>query len=261
MDENNSIQLFEDRKIRTAWDEEKEEWYFSVQDVVAVLSESTDPKQYIKKMRGRNLPQSEYMVCATYRKRGKEVCSSHQIRNSVIEEFLLDGIRNVTAYVREHEEEFVEMVTKLSKAETEKTLRDEKRELEQAQTRIHKLDTIVQRLYEDNVEGKISDERFAKMSESYEAEQKALEERITVLQSNIAAQQENRVNVDSFIAPVRKHTDIRELNAEIIREFVDHIEVFQAERVCGKKVQKLRIVWNCIGSFNPPQPKDKGKTA
>ena len=55
------------------------------------------------------------------------------------------------------------------------------------------------------------------------------------------------MNVDSFIAPVRKHTDIRELNAEIIREFVDHIEVFQAERVCGKKVQKLRIVWNCIG--------------
>ena len=54
MDKNNSIQLFEDRKIRTAWDEEREEWYFSVQDVVAVLSESTDPKQYIKKMRARD---------------------------------------------------------------------------------------------------------------------------------------------------------------------------------------------------------------
>ena len=54
MDENNSIQLFEDRKIRTVWDEEKEEWYFSVQDVVAILSESTDPKQYIKKMRARD---------------------------------------------------------------------------------------------------------------------------------------------------------------------------------------------------------------
>ena len=54
MDENNSIQLFEDRKIRTAWNEEQEEWYFSVQDVVAVLSESADPKQYIKKMRARD---------------------------------------------------------------------------------------------------------------------------------------------------------------------------------------------------------------
>ena len=69
------------------------------------------------------------------------------------------------------------------------------------------------------------------------------------------------MNVDSFIALVRKHTDIRELNAEIIREFVERIEVFQAERVCGKKVQKLRIVWNCIGSFYPPQPDGKEKTA
>ena len=112
-----------------------------------------------------------------------------------------------------------------------------------------------------NVEGKISDERFAKMSESYEAEQKTLDERITVLRGNIVAQQETRVNVDSFIALVRKHTDIRELNAEIIREFVERIEVFQAERVCGKKVQKLRIVWNCIGSFNLPQLDGKGKTA
>ena len=54
MDRNNSIQLFEDRKIRTAWDEEQEEWYFSVQDVIAVLAESSDPKQYIKKMRARD---------------------------------------------------------------------------------------------------------------------------------------------------------------------------------------------------------------
>ena len=137
-------------------------------------------------VRGRNLPQSEYMVCATYRKRGKEVCSSHQIRNSVIEEFLLDGIRSMTAYVREHEDEFVEMVTMLSKAETEKALRDEKRELEQAQTRVRKLDAIIQRLYEDNVEGKISDERFAKMSENYESEQKSLERRIIEIRSSIA---------------------------------------------------------------------------
>lgn len=199
-------------------------------------------------------PGQEYMVCATYRKKGKDQCTSHQIRNSVIEEFLLDGIRSMTAYVREHEDEFVEMVTKLSKAETEKALRDEKRELEQAQTRVRKLDAIIQRLYEDNVEGKISDERFYKMSESYEAEQKALERRIADLRSNIAAQQESRVNVNSFVALVRKHTDIRELSAEIVREFVERIEVFQPAQVGGRKVQRLRIVWNCIGEFALPQP-------
>ena len=74
MDENNSIQLFEDRKIRTAWDEEKEEWYFSVQDVVAVLSESTDPKQYIKKMRARDpqLSANWGTICTPVRMKGKD---------------------------------------------------------------------------------------------------------------------------------------------------------------------------------------------
>lgn len=68
-------------------------------------------------VRGRNLPQSEYMVCATYRKKGKNVCTSHQIRNSVIEEQILAGIRKITSYAREHEDEFVQMVAKKSQDE------------------------------------------------------------------------------------------------------------------------------------------------
>lgn len=212
-------------------------------------------------VRGRTLPQSEYMVCATYRKKGKVVCSSHQIRNSVIEELLLDGLRNVTAYAREHEGEFVEMITKKSKAEVDRRIRDSKRELEQSLARIHKLDDIIQRLYEDNVEGKISDERFMKMSENYEAEQKTLEHRVAELRSTISAEQESTVNVGRFLTLVRKYTDIQELNAEIIREFVERLEVYKAGRVCGKKVQRIRIVWNCIGEFNPPLSKDDEKTA
>lgn len=212
-------------------------------------------------VRGRSLPQSEYMVCATYRKKGKEVCPSHQIRNSVIEKYLLVGIREITEYVRVHEDEFVEMVTRKSRAAAERSLRDGKRELEQAQARIRKLDDIIRRLYEDNIEGKISDERFAKMTESYEAEQKTLESRVAELREQIADQQESSVNVDRFLALVRRYTDIRELTPEIIREFVERIEVYQAERVCGKKIQRMRIVWNCIGEFMPPQPKKKEESA
>ena len=175
--------------------------------------------------------------------------------NSIINQKAMpDSIRSMTTYVREHEDEFVEMVTKLSKAEAEKALRDEKRELEQAEARVHKLDTIIQRLYKDNVEGKLSDERFAKMSENYESEQKSLERRTIELRSNIAIQKENCINVSSFVALVRKHTDIQELSAEVIREFVERVEVFQPVRVGGRKVQRLRIVWNCIGEFTPPQP-------
>lgn len=212
-------------------------------------------------VRGRSLPQSEYMVCATYRKKGKDICPSHQMRNSVIERYLLAGIREITGYVQENEDAFVEMITKKSRAEVDRSLRDDKRELEQSQARIHKLDEIIQRLYEDNIEGKISDERFAKMSESYETEQKTLECHVTELRSMIATQQESSVNVDLFLAKVRKYTDIRELTPEIIREFVERIEVFKPEQINGHKVQKMRIVWNCIGEFMPPQPKKNEKSA
>lgn len=212
-------------------------------------------------VRGRTLPQSEYMVCATYRKKGKHLCTSHQVRNSVLEELILDGIRSVTAYARDHEDEFVELVTKKKKAEAERCLRDSRREIEQAKTRIRKLDEIIQHLYEDNLEGKISDDRFVKLTETYETEQKTLSARMIELKDIISSEQTASVNVDWFLSLVRKYTDVQELTAEIIREFVERVYVHKAEYVDGRRVQRIRIVWNCIGEFNPPEPCDQRKTA
>ncbi len=203
-------------------------------------------------VRGRGWEhEKEYFVCATYRKI-KGGCSSHQIRNAVVEELLLDGIRRVTAFARECEEDFVEMVTKKTRSELDKSMRDSRRELEQAQARIAKLDEIIQRLYEDNIEGKISDERFTKMTANYEAEQQALEKRVTELKSIMTEDKESALNVDHFLSLVRKYTDIKELTAEIIREFVEKIYVYKAERIDGRRVQRIKIVWNCIGEFDPP---------
>jgi site-specific DNA recombinase len=203
----------------------------------------------------------EHFVCATYRK-VKGGCSSHQIRNVVVEELLLDGIRNITAFAGDHEDEFVQMVTDKTRAEVNRSLRDDKRELEQAQVRAGKLDDIIQRLYEDNLDGKISDERFAKMTTSYEDEQKMLESRIRELKAAIGTVTENTSNVDAFLKLVRKYTDIQELTAEIIREFVEKIYVYKAEHIDGKRVQRIKIVWNCIGEFIPPDKcKKDEKTA
>ena len=189
-------------------------------------------------VRGRNLPQKEYMVCSTYRKI-KGGCSSHQIRNEVLERLLLDGIQTVTAYAREHEADFVELITQKSQTELDKSLRDGKRELEQAQARIRKLDDIIQRLYEDNLEGKVSDERFARMTANYEEEQKGLESRVAELKKLLAAEKDRSVNVDHFLTLVRKYTDVQELTAEIVREFVEKVYVHQAERIDGQKVQRI----------------------
>ena len=203
-------------------------------------------------VRGRGWEhEKEYFVCATYRKI-KGGCSSHQIRNVVVEELLLDGIRKITSFARDNEGEFVEMVTKKTQIDLDKSLRDGKRELEQSLARIKKLDDIIQRLYEDNIEGKISDERFAKMTANYEAEQHTLECRVDELKATITTEKESSLNASHFINLVRKYTDIHELTAEVIREFIEKIYVYKAERFDGKRIQHIKIVWNCIGEFDLP---------
>ena len=67
--------------------------------------------------------------------------------------------------------------------------------------------------------------------------------------------------MERFLTLVRKYTDIRELTAEVIREFVERIYVHKAERIDGRRVQRIRIVWNCIGEFIPPMPQKEEKTA
>ncbi len=190
--------------------------------------------------------EQEYFVCARYRKK-KNGCTQHRIRNIAVEQLLLDGIREITSFARAHEDEFVEMVTKRKKAEIDRGLQDAGQELDKAEERIRKLDVIIRRLYEDSVEGKITDERFRKLSTDYEEEQKALTARTAQLKQTMAAEQEAGMNAESFLRIVRKYTDIRELNAEIIREFVEKVMVHEAEKVDGQRVQKVRIVWNCIG--------------
>ena len=171
-----------------------------------------------------------------------------------MEEILLRELRLITAYAREHEEDFIQLVTRHSEKELTRQLRDSTRELEQAEERIGKLDSIIQRLYEDNVEGKISDERFAKLSASYEAEQNQLESRKAELTEFIDASKKQRLNVDSFLGMVRKYTDITELTAEIIRSFVEKIEVLKPEKVPGTRTKKQTIViyWNFIGAVEIP---------
>lgn len=199
--------------------------------------------------RGRKVShEQEYFVCARYRKK-KNGCTNHSIKNVDVEALLLDGIRLITAFARNHESEFVEMVTKGKMAEMNRNLRESRYELEKAHARIHRLDDLIQHLYEDNVDGKISDERFAIMTAKYEEEQKDLQKRVKELNEAIAAAQEQSVNLTRFLDLVRKYTDIHELTAEIIRQFVAKVIVHQAEKIDGHRVQKVRIVWNCIGEI------------
>ena len=149
----------------------------------------------------------------------------------------------------------MQLVTRQNEKELDHQLRDSHRELEQAKDRIAKLDSIIQRLYEDNIDGKISDERFSRMSATYEEEQKQLESRSAELQQFIVTSKDKRLNVDSFLSLVRRYTDITELTAEIIRTFVERVEVQQPEKVPGTRTKKqtIAIIWNFIGAVNIPE--------
>ena len=200
---------------------------------------------------GKRRRELDHYVCGLYR-RQKKGCDgrSHTIRINKIENILLNSIRSVTTFAREHEDEFVALIAQKSRKAVDKTLRDAKKELEHADSRMKKLDTLIQRLYEDNVDGKISDERFAKMTATYEEEQKTLAVRSEELKAVIAKESETTANVSGFLSIVQKYTDIPELTAEIVREFIKKVYISHPEEIDGKRTQKIVIVWNCIGEFH-----------
>ncbi len=198
----------------------------------------------------------EHFVCATYRK-VKGGCSSHQIRNVVVEQLITEDLRKVLAFAKEREDEFIETVTSNSEKERAKALRQVQKEYDQAQARIAAIDKIIQKLYEDKVLGSISDERFHRMSADYETEQQELIKRSSVLKRTIDATKEKTLNTDRFLGLVRKYTEITELDAEIIREFIDRIIVYKTESVNGRRKQRIRIIYNCIGAVDIPKNLEK----
>ena len=202
--------------------------------------------------------EQEHFVCATYRKQ-KGKCTSHQIHNVQVEQILLTEINRMLAFVRDREGEFVELLTKKNERDLNRQFREYSRELEQATQRITKLDGIIQRLYEDNLDGKISDERFAKMTATYEQEQKDLQARVIVLRETLSKAKAQRLNIDSFLAQVKKYTEVKELDAEIIRALVERIDVFKPEKVPGTRTKKQTILihWNFIGAVELPQEQKK----
>ena len=173
----------------------------------------------------------------------------------VLEEIVLHDLNRVLSFASNHEKEFIELVTSSTQAELDKTARQAKREYESAMARINKLDSIIQKLYEDNLEGKISDERFQKMTESYELEQKNLQARVKEIETQLSSIAEQKANTTSFISTVKSCTEVKELDAKTLRIFIEKIIVHQKEKIDGVKTQKVEIIYNGIGKIQIPQEK------
>lgn len=200
--------------------------------------------------RRANDPDTKHnFVCSNYRS-DTHNCSMHYIRNVVVEQLVLENLREVVSYVKAYEDEFVQMVMDADIKQKSKELAKKKRVLSDKEKRYTQLDGLFQRIYEDNVSGKLSDERFVKLSQEYEAEQKDLQSEIEALRMELSQEKQQRVNVKSFLSTVKKYTEIPELTSEIVHEFIDRIIVHEADKSSGKRIQEIEIIYNHIGVFD-----------
>lgn len=198
----------------------------------------------------------EYFTCATYRKQ-RGGCSSHQVRTEVVEKLLLQSLKELIRYASEYESEFVEMVLQKTQKARNAELREKKRDYDQSKARIAELDQIMQRLYEDNISGKISDERFIKLTETYENEQRQLQIKLTTLEKYLADAQGKTVNLKTFLQYVQKYTNLEQLDAEVIRTFVEKVIVYEREPGKKRRGVRLKIIYNCIGEIKIAKPPEK----
>ncbi len=190
--------------------------------------------------------EKSYFYCSNYR-RNTCTCTAHYIREVAIRNIVLQNMREVLGFAREYEDEFTRSLLDQNQREAHKALSQKKQELEQAQNRFEELDTLFQRLYEDNVSGKISDARFKKLSDKYEDEQQELKVRIGKCSAALEQEHENTVNVDRFLALVRKYTRIEELTPELLNLFIKKIVIHAPDKSSGKRTQKVDIYYNFIG--------------
>ena len=190
-----------------------------------------------------------HYLCENYRSNTAN-CTMHYIRNVVVERIVLENLKEVIQYVSNYEDEFVQMIMDSDMRQRNRELSQKKKRLAEIQKRIGELDTIFQRIYEDNIIGKLSDERFMKMSKGYEDEQHTLQAEADEIQSELQQEEKKSVDVKRFLAIVKKYTDLTELTPEILREFIDKIIVHAPDKSSGRRLQEIEIIYNHIGEFD-----------
>ena len=186
-------------------------------------------------------------TCGNYRNRARNdmLCTTHYIRKSVLKELVLADLQRVTSYVKEHEQEFIETANECSAKAVQKTLTQQRKELDKAQNRINELNILFRKLYEDNALGKLSDEQFAFLTSGYDEEKKTLTRRIAELSQEIDNATERSADVKRFVALVRRYTAIEELTYENVHEFIDRILIHELDKETNTR--KIEIFYSFVG--------------
>ena len=196
-----------------------------------------------------------YFFCSSYRK-NSEVCSAHYIREKVVEQIVFESMQRILLNVQAFEKEFARKQMDCYTEDKKKQLAAKHRELSRAKKRIAEIDTLIQKIYEDNASGKLSDERYATLSLSYEEEQKTLKAAVPELQSFLETETDKTESLQCFIQKVKQITELKVLTPELIHEFVDRIVVYAPRYLDGKRVQLLDIYYSGVGILHELTPEE-----
>ena len=193
-----------------------------------------------------------YYTCKLSKK-GSAFCGEHRVRGDHVEELVLETLKLVSAYVKDYKKEFTAEVHQIFATKQADTIKFQQKRLAKCQLRHSELDKLIQRIYEDNVLGKISDSRFATLSNQYELEQHDITREIDQLQVDISTYQDTDTKADSFLKLASRYTEFTELTPAMLHEFVDKIEIHErAEKRVRSTSQLIDIHLNFIGTYVPP---------
>ncbi len=196
-----------------------------------------------------------YFFCSSFRKNSDE-CSAHYIREKVVMENVLESMRRILLNVQAFEKKFARKQMECYSEDKKRELAEKRRELNKAKKRIAEIDGLIQKLYEDNAIGKISDERYATLSMSYEEEQRALKSALPDIENYLETETDKTESLQRFIEKVKRITEIKELTAELVHEFIDKIVVHAPRYLDGKRVQLIDIYYNGVGILRELTPEE-----
>ena len=198
----------------------------------------------------------EFYRCSQY-KENRGACTIHFIRDSVLKELVLDTIRKVAKYVQEFEPVFLYLFAKQNTLGRETAIRNMKQNIEKSKRRIKELDMLIERIYEDNVLGKISDERFYRMSANYEKEQKELLAAVEHDEQAVRKAEQEKIDLKVFLEAIRECTDLKELTPTIVNTLIKRIDVHNSEKdESGIKHVPIDISFTAVGIINIPTEKE-----
>lgn len=193
----------------------------------------------------------EHYRCSSY-KSSRASCTSHYITDEALQNIVLENMQKVISYMKSYEDLFIKEQLAKSTQEELRQISKNKKELEKAKKRIIEIDNLFKHIYEDNISGKLTDDRFRNLSFNYDKEQQELKIKIEQLSNEIEIKEKKETDLTQFISNVKKYTEIDKLTPEILNELIEKIIIHQTQKINGKKVQEIDIYYRGVGIISFP---------